>query len=240
MQASDVIAFIDNATYYISLAIILFAVYRGITIGRKLVNRVYRRRAFLVSILILFIVIQTNIPDWSILGLSVVEVSYFALLFFFLAVIDNTILVALDMDFFHRNTARWRQTRFGVYSVFLIDVILIIVSPIIDPGLAGIGRVGVLGSFASILVYATVVLVLASRRTPDRTMRRFLIWTALLLLITLVFTLLNRFSNIAAIDLFLDFLGIAQAYVLYALVMSLSLTGKRVEESSQASIVPAQ
>jgi hypothetical protein len=227
MQASDVVNLVDTLTYYLSVAIFLFAAFRALTIARHLVNRVYRSRAILLALLIIFTIIQSYVPDsWVIFTLPVYVLTYFLLLFFFLAVIDNTALVALQMDFFHRNTLHWRDLRILVYVVFLVDISVVYLFTNSGPPPNIAGRLSVIGSFVALFVYSALTLILVAKRTPDKPMRRFLEIVALLIIATVVSALISNYTDITAVDLFSDFLSVALSYLTYLAAMSLSLTGK--------------
>ncbi len=234
--ASDIVPFIDTATEIIGVVIYLSAVFRAVTIGRVLVNRVYRDRAYLVGILVVCIVAQSFVPDnWVFLGFYLYEVAYFSLIFFIVVVIDNTILVGLDLDFFHRNTLRWRQIRFAIYAITVVDVLLILSE--LSGHLQQVPRAGgafVLLSFIAVLVYSASVLSVTARRTPDRPMRRFLMFAGLLLLGFLVSTFINKYTYIDAVDVFDDLLGVGIAYVTYLMVMSMSPMSRMEKETTKS------
>jgi hypothetical protein len=159
-------------------------------------------------------------------GLPLYEVSYFALILFVLAVIDSTILVTLDMDFFHRNTLRWRQIRYIAYTIYLADIaILFLVTMNLIPQFQQ-GGIIVIGSFYVVLAYAVATLLIGARRTPDKPLKRFVELAGILLLGFIINTLINNYTYIDAVDVFNDFLGVSIAYVTYLMVMSLSPTGK--------------
>ncbi len=228
MQLNDIVNLIDNASYIIYLAVLAFATLRSVTIGINLVNRTYRSRAFLVSLLIVFTAAQSFVPDsWSLFGLPIFELTYFVLIFTYLAVIDNSILVALDMDFFHRNTLYFRQARIVVYGVYLVFVLGIFASSMLQVHRLPIFvRIPLIGSFAALFFYVALTSVVAARRTQDTPMRRFLTYAAILIVATLVYSLINNYTYLISIDLFSDSLYVATAYLMYRMVMSLSLTGK--------------
>jgi hypothetical protein len=237
-MASELVPFIDDATEIIGIAIYFFAVFRAITIGRGLVNRIYRDRAYLVAALIVSMVAQSFVPDnWVFFGIYAYQITYFALLFFVLVVIDNTILVGLDMDFFHRNTLRWRQTRFIAYAIFLVDtvIILAVINNLIRLPRKGASSLVII-SFAAVIIYAAVVLVMTARRTPDRPMRRFLMFAGVLVIGILVSTFINNYTYIDAVDVFDDFLAVGIAYLNYLMVMSLTpMTRIKKETKEPAS-----
>jgi hypothetical protein len=238
MQLNDIQPIIDNATEIITDAIFAFAVFRAVSIGRHLMNRIYRSRAYLLAAVIVFSVVQSFVPDsWVVAGLPIFMVAYFALLFFVLVFIDTTILVVLDMDFFHRNTLRWRQARPVVYAVSLIDMAIILFVTYLSSLPSPPSSVNsshdffpVIGSFVAVFLYSAATLIIGARRTPDRPMRKFLMLAGLLVLSLLVSTLIFNYTYIFAVDLFDDFLGVAIAYVAYLMVMSLSPTGKVEKE----------
>jgi hypothetical protein len=233
-MSSDIVTFIDSATEVIGIVIYLFAVFRAITIGRALVNRIYRDRAYFVGALIVFLLAQSFVPDNLVfLGFYLYQVTYFALAFFIIVLIDNTILVGLDMDFFHRNTLRWRQTRLVVYPIFIIVVVSLLFALSGYLPVSHSGGILVIGSFVFIFTYAAATLVVTAHRTPDRPMRKFLMYAGVLIVGFLVSTLINNYTNIDAVDVFDDLLGVGLAYVNYLMVMSLSPMSKIKKESDQ-------
>jgi hypothetical protein len=236
----DVLSTIDTITGLATAAILLFAVYRAVEIGRGLVNRVYRNRAYLTGALIVFLVLQSFVPQSPTIGnLPLFELSYFVLLFVILAFADSSIMVALDMDFFHRNTLGWRQGRLPLYIIMLLGF-----ADFLVPTYLGVTQ-GVIANFAGAAFvggygYTIAALVAGARRTTDRPMRSFIAFLGIFVLCQVVTTLAFNYTSIPAVDLLSDFLSLTIAYSLYRMTMSLSPVG-RVEKSiatEQQSLLP--
>lgn len=215
----DVVSIIDNSASLLNVAILLLAAFRGFEIGRKFVSRVYRNRAFWIAGVCIALVLQgstgydPSLNNTLIGGLPLFEITFFVLFFVIFVFIDSTILVTLEMDFFHRNTLRWKQIRRPFYLVGLALFALIFL-----PG-------NPLTFAAFILVplpYSVVALFIGARRTPDRTLKRHITLLGFVVIAFLVMTFIFNHTSILWVDLLDDFLTVLFPYLLYRAVMTLS------------------
>ena len=229
---------IDTATTVIAPAILLLAAYRGLTIGRGLTSRVYRNRAFWIAALCIGDVLQSLVPDnWMLGQLPLFELTFFALVFVVFIFIDSTILVTLEMDFFHRNTLRWRQMRLVIYSYFLVfGAAAGIVTYL---GVAISGPESLFAGLAIALYgYSVITLIVSALRTPDRTLRRHILLLGVVILISAVTTFTFNDTSIPAVDILDDVLAVLANSVIYLAVMALSPVGRVEKDAGEAVTRP--
>ena len=241
------IAAVGNAVYalifYADMIVYAFVVYRAAEMARAFVSKTYRSRArwiVWVSLVLLLTDIEGHAPyvgNISILGVPLGFISILVVLLALMPFVDRTIMVALDMDFFHRNTLRWRQTRVFVYvmlyGIIAVTLVLLYLAFLPSPP-AWVGPltnsiqfdVVFIGMIGGSLVYSVATLAASARRTSDMIFRKHL------RLLGLVFgfgtvAILNDFS---AGNLILDgALGVIVPLLWYLAAMSLSPIG-RVEK----------
>jgi hypothetical protein len=231
----DIMSAIDTASGFIILAVLILAAFRGIVIGRALARGVYRNRAFWIAGVLIADALQSQVPDAPTIGnLPVFVITFFLLLCVVFVFIDSTILVTLDMDFFHRNTLRWRQGRFVAYAVFFIFATMFLYISYLgaSPGYAFLLLLG----FVVISAYSVVALVIGARRSADRTLRRHVMLLGLFVILFLTISFTFNYTSILPVDLLDDFLGVLYAYVLYRAVMTLSPVGHVEKDVSPTSI----
>lgn len=164
------------------------------------------------------------------------DVVFFLFLLFLLPYVDGGVLAALDTDFFHRDTLLWRRLRkpaflviyasFAAFAVFAASMSFVV--PSSSPPFLFLYVVII------ILGYGAVTLVVAARRTADRTLRRHIGYLGLSLAGFIAQTFLFNPSSIY-FSLAEDAVYLAAVYVLYRAVMSLSLVGRIVKEGSTTS-----
>ncbi len=186
-------------------------------------NRVYRNRAFFTAALAILEAVSAPIGQSGNV--------YLILLIIMFVMVDITILVALDTDFFHRNTLRWRQIRLVAYGLLVIAIILSgitgQITAILPHALFAFSAVPFTDAFVVfIFAYTTATAVVSARRTPDKPLKRFMVLAGLflfgLLINTLVYTLVT--------EVFSPFFFIVFAYITYRMAMSLSPMGKVEKE----------
>lgn len=140
--------------------------------------------------------------------------------------VDCAILAALETDFFHRNTLRWKQIRLIVYPLLVADVIYTILPSSVQSSLPEVVFLAVTISFIFNFLYTAVTAVVSARRTSDKPLRRFIMFAGLYLLGFLVNTLLFVFVT----ELTTPILLVLFAYITYRMAMSLSPVGKVEKE----------
>ena len=248
---------VGNAVYalifYVAMVIYAFVAYRAAGMARAFVSKAYRSRArwiIAVSLALLLTDIAGHAPyvgDLIVIDVPLGILSVILVLLAILPFADSTILVALDMDFFHRDTLRWKQTRVLVYVMLYGIIVLILVLLYLSfLDIPPDWVVQLTNSFAfnalftgvigGTLVYSVATLVVSSRRTPDRIFRRHLTLLGLVFGFGTV-AILNDFSES---NLILDgALGIVVPILWYLAAMSLSPMG-RVEKDVGAASLPGK
>ncbi|HEY6283595.1 MAG TPA: hypothetical protein VIW22_06690, partial [Nitrososphaerales archaeon] len=159
--------------------------------------------------------------------------------------VDSSIRAAQETDFFHRDTLHWRTFgRPAVAIVFSSGVILSLIfftsPPFSDssPLWVVIGTLQYFVVLGVVLTIAAGSLIVAARRTEDRTMRRFVRMLGFSLLGYILFFTIwiplgyfgTNVENVGS-DLFI----LVASYFLYQSVMSLSPLG-RIDHSELISL----
>jgi len=236
---------------FITIVVLAFAFYRSIEFSQVLVGATYKSRAkwttaFLVVIAFLLVDSTGMVPylsaDSGNTGFALLTL---ALPFF----INGNVRAAQETDFFHRDTLYWRVLwRLNIVvvgSMVAVAVIVILVTGSI-PGSSSSSSWG--SSVASLYflvlivesIYGTATLIVAARRSQDRTMKRFIRMLGLSLLgLVLFFTVWIPIDYFApgVGDFLSEFGFVMAAYYLYKAVMSLSPLGRieKLETSTSAS-----
>jgi hypothetical protein len=227
----DLYASVRVAAFLVALGILALGLYRAIQMGRDFVNRLYRARAFWTAAVALVVMIVLSVDSVVGNGLGLATAVPAILLFIVLFVFaDRTVQVAIEMDFFHRNTLRWRQVRKLLYVVLLTDVVYFLV------GLAG-GVLSPLLFFGTVFVVfglAIAAVAISALRTPDRTIKRH-VGLFGILLVGFIAALYTGQPGVApALNFASDLIVVAMAYTLFLMVMSLSPLG-RVEKAAEGA-----
>ena len=219
---------VDDLALVVSTGIALLAAARAVGIGRGLVNRVYRVRAYWSVVLILYTILYAFIfrAGLSSDGQPLYYVTNFTLLLVFIVFIDSTVFVTLELDFFHRNTLRWRQMHLLIYPAFAVSAVLFFGVVGLPWPLSNTLPQSAFGTALLIaaLGYSAVALAFGAQRTPDRPMRRYVALTSLLVILIIASIPPKLYISNALADLAYDALTIAAFYVGYLMVMSLSPT----------------
>jgi len=232
---------IDVGSTALIVGILVLGIYRALEIRNGFVSGIYRSRASW-SALLMMVVIVTNltnlvpIPSTGILGV-VGALPFVALLCVIFAYADRSVLVAIETDFFHRNTLGWPRMRWPLAITFVIFVTaLVVLGSILTPA----EQSSLLGTiyndlffvfFAGILGYLTAALIVGARRSADRTLRRSILLLGLALatlVISIVATIPFAPGTIAYV-IINQGTGVVGIFLIYRSVMSLSPLG-RVEK----------
>jgi hypothetical protein len=236
--SSSVLTGVNVILSLITLGVCLLGAYRAVGIGRGLVSRVTRSRAFWTGTILALLCLVFAERALLAAGINVDphEVVFFLFILFLLPYIDGGVMAALDTDFFHRDTLLWRRLRKPAYIAFYVSSAVFtvfaasmsFVVPSSSPPFL------LLYVVLIILGYGAVALVIAARRTADRTLRRHVGYLGLSLAgfiaQTFFFNPSSIYSSIAE-----DAVYLAAVYVLYRAVMSLSLVSRIVKEGSTTS-----
>jgi len=235
----SIINFVGVLFTLASMGVLSFGAYRAIVIGRVLIRGIYRNRAFwtgavmavgVIANLLLFLASGNQFPLFL--------VGTVAVLFIF---IDSSIKVAQDTDFFHRSILAWQRLRNSLYVVLLGSSMIgfwafVFTSMNTIPTfLAGAQYFAIVGLLFS---YSAAALIVSARRTPDRTMRRFVRMLGLAIACFVIYlTIWIPFSpfSVTVQDLgnTISYFFVAGAsYYLYRAVMSLSPVGHIEKETA--------
>lgn len=213
----------------VSLPITAFAAYRALSSRRALVSGVYRSRALwtgMGAIIILAFeslqIIGENSLGPGYFTLLEVDITYFVLTIVGIIVIfswiDSTILVALDMDYFHRDSLHWR----GFRKYLWVTVLAAAIAQAFASTQAG--EIAIVVLLGVPVVYSAVALGVGSGRVFDETMRRYVKWMVFLVA-ALALELLTT-----AINFDLNFPIVVFAYFLYRAAGSLLKTDRLVAD----------
>jgi len=230
-MAGSLLPIVDDFALLVSAAIAFLSVFRAVGIGRGLVNRVYRVRAYWGAALNVYTILYMFIfrAGLSGNGQPLYYVTNFIIFLIILVYIDSTVTAALEMDFFHRNTLRWKQMHLLIYPVFAASVVFFfgLVARLPWP-LGNTLPQSALGTALLIaaLGYSAVALAVGARRTPDRPMRRFVKLTSLLVVLIIAMTPAKLYISNALADLTFDALLVVVFYVGYLGIMSISPTAR--------------
>jgi hypothetical protein len=214
----NVLLFIERI---IIAGILLLSTYRALKIGRALVSSVYRSRAYwLAALMVAFTIAALNTyvtyPNTllgNFLSRNDYNFPFLVELTLVFAFIDSVILVAMEMDFFHRDTLHWRQLRALAYVIVLVGIFI----PTISNSLLFI-----IPTYLAVIfvVYSIAVLIVASRRTPDRTLKRhtrLLGYAFVIYIVSVLVFSIPIWGNVIS-----DLLVAIFAYLIYLATMALS------------------
>jgi hypothetical protein len=214
----------------------LLAAYRSLTIGKSLVTRVYRTRAYWLAALMIILAVFSADVFSSALANYIGDVGFFVFLLALLLFIDSNMEVALEIDFFHRDIFRWHKVRTPLFAIIVGYTVIAILATIYQ--LSSPAKIAFLGYFALLGVtfsYSGATMFVAARRTYDRTMKKFVKMIAYAILFYVLF--LTLFIPLDAIypslgDVVTDYILIVSAYFFYRAAMSLSSVGKIIKEAA--------
>lgn len=184
----DVVPFAEVLLISLAAVVMSAAAFEAFKASRVLANRVYRTRAIWSGVLaILFVpfdvVVVVFLPGFR--GASLVAYGSLVFLyafnlaaFFFL---DTTILVARELDFLHRDPARWTVTRWIVLAVIVLGIAGVYLGPSTGPVQLTFSLMWTLG-----FIGIAGVLAVASLRVRDRMMRSFTKWIGIFSIVVTV------------------------------------------------------
>jgi hypothetical protein len=244
----DIGALVDMLSFLVASLVFLFVAVRGIQMTKAFVSRVYRNRALWIVGVSLFVVVDDVVSHAPFVDDFTVGVVPLGFVFVFLVVavifafIDSTVMVALEMDFFHRDALGWRRGRYVGYAAVLGEVgfallVIILASQPTTPGWvsaivnSSVVPVQFLVVFGIACGYGGASLVIGARRTPDTTLRKHMALLGLVLVLG-VTSIANDFT--VSFTLLDDVLALSVSYVWYRAAMSLSPVG-RVERGFEVS-----
>lgn len=239
-MAVDVIVLLETASGLAASAIALWAVYRSLTIGKSLVARVYRSRAYWLAALMIIYAAFSLVPTSSAITSNINSALFFVFLIALLLFIDSNVAVAREIDFFHKDILHWHTVRIPLIAIIVAGTAIGIVAivTITSSALSTASGVALIVYFALlgvVFTYSGAAMLQIARRTYDRTMKKFVKMLGFAILCYVLF--LTLFIPLDAVypgfgDVVTDFIAIAAAYFFYRAAMSLSFVGRIVKEEA--------
>jgi hypothetical protein len=227
----------------VEAAILIVGVFRALVMRRAFVNHAYRSRAtwsgFLLLVLAIgvlssFISFPSSGP-LSILGFLPV----LAALLIAFTIVDRSVVVAMGTDFFHRNTLDWLRVRWPAALALTVSFVSFTASAIFLPPFTSfplpssplwelVGFYQFLVVIPVVYSYSATALILAARRTSDRTLKRNIRFLGLALgKFVINFVLTAPFPSDSLLYAFLNnSTSMLSYFLLYKSVMSLSPIAK--------------
>ncbi len=243
----DVVALTSDVTSVAQIFILVIGIYRAVIMRRGFIDPVYRSRT-LWSAVLMFVIILSNLMTFVNLSSDTISIligfsPFVAIILVAYAYVDRSVMVAMSSDFFHRNTLHWLQFRRLGYGLLaatsLIEYGAIVVAPqyfVSGPTSAAPVFAIVLYQFfviiISVLGISALALGVASRRTPDRNLRKSIRLLGYALGLFVVSLLIGTGSNSAGGNVAGNILTLGATYFLYRSTMSLTALG-RVEKALQ-------
>jgi len=225
----DIVNLLETLVGLAATLIALLAVYRSLTIGKSLVSRVYRTRAYWLAVLMIIFAAFSLVPTTSTIESDISDILFFMFLFALLIFIDSNVTVGREIDFFHKDVLHWHALRIPLFAVIVAGTAVAIVA-IIDStaSTTGIGIVVYFAILGIVFTYSGATMLAIARRTHDRTMKIFVKMLGFAIISYVLF--LTLFIPLDAIypslgDVVTSFIAIAAAYFFYRAAMSLSPIG---------------
>ncbi|MGP8056568.1 MAG: hypothetical protein ACLQEQ_04365 [Nitrososphaerales archaeon] len=232
------------------VGILALGIYRAFEMRRAFVGGIYRSRASWSTLLMLVIMVTmlssfVPTPSSGILS-DVGFLPFVALVLVIFAYADRSVLVAMETDFFHRDTLGWQRVRWPLAIGFVIFLIALVtggavLTPDEQSSLSGtIFNDLFLLVFAGILGYLTVALIVGARRSADRTLRRSILLLGLALSTLVLSILATSPFNSGTLPYVIvnNGTGVVGIYLIYRSVMSLSPLSRVEKEVAGTSQVP--
>lgn len=233
----DILTIIGTLVPLIAAGICLLVTIEAVEIGRALVSQVFRRRAFWIATVGVFILSVLVVGEVPFLASSAVSfILFLALIAVVFAFVDSTVLAAIETDFFHRNTLHWKQLRWPSYAIVLglfpsILVYIVFGSSTNPPAWVSDQISAVGAGTAVVILYSVVALAVAARRTPNKTMKRHV---RLLGFAVACFAIAVANAFTLSLDLY-AIPAVVAALFLYRATMTLSPIG-RIEEDAVTNL----
>ncbi|HMD78877.1 MAG TPA: hypothetical protein VKF39_02720 [Nitrososphaerales archaeon] len=241
---------IDIGSTVVIVGILVLGIYRALEMRRAFVSGIYRSRATWSTFLMLaIIVVMLNnfVPFPSsgtlyLIGIVYGNISFIAFIFIIFAYGDRSVFVAIETDFFHRETLSWPRVRWpaAVVLVTLAAALYIggaVFTPAEQSSFLGTLINGLFFPvFAVILGYLTAALIVGARRSADRTLRKSILLLGLALSTLVLSIAATSFLDSGTLPYVIvnQGTGVVGIYLIYRSVMALSPLG-RVEKEVGAS-----
>ena len=250
----DILGLASNAANVIVMAILIVGIYRALQMRGAFVNPAFRSRAtwsvfLMLVILMLFLSNYVPIPSSGVLS-YIGALPFIALLSVVFAYADRSVLVAIETDFFHRDTLGWRRARWPLAFVLVVGLGGGIVLGNPPPGApfweVEVGFASFLVGAAGVLSYCTAALIVGARRSSDRALRKSILLFGVALS-TLVFSLVATApfdQGTLPYVIINQGTGLVGIYLIYRSVMSLSPLGRikkdvdAITKSGESAVPP--
>lgn len=216
-MSSSLLTLADSGLVLVGLGIILFGTYRAFASLKVLTEPSYRSLAVWTGVLgIILIPVEVNYvrqelglagsvtSAYEILG-PIPVLAYAGVIVVF-ALLDRTIHLGLDLDFFHRDIFLWQKG--GRWVVWPVAFVSVTVYSFVS------SYYGLLGLYLAI-IYAVVVLGVSVSRAHESAILDYIKWLVVTLVGSLGATAVATFTG-------LNFLQILQGYFFYRVAGSLS------------------
>jgi hypothetical protein len=232
-MSSDPFIILGDLLAIVSGCVFAYAGYKAYSFRRALVGQVYRKRAFWTGTLAILtipygvlLIPLSYVFDLPFVGILLLVDYYVFVSVIGFFVLDSTIVVTRELDFFHRDTLHWKVVRKYAWVIFLFGAINIALP------------LGLLPNFVTSLIaivvwpaplaYFGIVLAVSSLRTKDRSIRAYAKWVGLFAAaFAIVFALPPEI-------LFPSILGtVIGSFFFYRATMALSPLSRIVKEISQ-------
>lgn len=237
----DLAGWINYAITGVVFLILAFGITRALEIRRAFVNPIFRSRATWMVLLMLVIIIVNivslfPVPDTGLASLAGF-LPFLALILVIYLYVDGSVLVAMETDFFHRESFGWSKARWPVGICLFASMVVLVVVSLIVPATAAIPFWDVVAENAAfavipiILAYCTVALVVGARRSANRSLRKSILFFGIALS-TLVLTLIATFplaQGSLAYVILDQGTSLVAVYLLYLSVSSLSPLARKIE-----------
>jgi hypothetical protein len=244
--SGDPVLSLDSIAWAFFIAIVAFSTFKAFAIRHALFSGLYRTRALWTGVLgfvavfhaillllyasgvINFPVPPANIGIPSIIPTFVFQFADYAtfltLVILVVALTDSSIRVALDRDFFHRDTLNWRGLRFAVYAVSIIFDATRFLSLFPPSDLSDVASNTATAAFAVVVFFAAANLVVSGNRVKDRPIRMYNLYLGIAVFLFIVTVVL--FALPPPID-YLEFVAIVLAgFFVFKMTTSLSPTNR--------------
>jgi hypothetical protein len=244
-MSSDLAQLAGEASSLIQLVILFIGIGRVAEMRKGFVDPIYRSRAFWSGFLMAVIAVTNatgffSLPN-NILGSLVSNVPFLAIIGVSFAFVDRTAIVGIRTDFFHRDILHWVKVRVPAGVVLAASLVYGVIAFSAPESAAPspplwelIGTLQVFVVAIGLLGFGAVVIIIASRRTPDQTLKKNIRILGIALgwfVLALVDFTAVPYPEVSAIVGSL--LTVLATYFLYLSAMSLTPLGRTVRAESE-------
>ena len=243
--SSDYAQLVGDVSSLIQLAILIVGIGRVAEMRKGFVDPTYRSRAFWSGFLMAVIAVTNAtslipLPD-GIAGSLISNLPFLAIIGVCFAFVDRTAIVGIRSDFFHRNILGWMQVRFPLGVVMAGSLVYGTIAFNLPESTApspplwdqiGMNQVPIVA--VGLLGFGAVVIIIASRRTSDQTLRKNIRLLGIALgwfVLALVGFAIVPYSDVS--NVVGSLLTILATYFLYLSAMSLTPLGRTIREESK-------